>query len=225
MITYYHELQQNTPGWLEVRLGIVTASEAKNLITPTLKVADNQTVRDMANVKLAERITGRYIETPQSKDMIRGHVEEPIAKSLYLGDIKDCGFIRSSKLGFDVGFSPDGLIGNDGFVEVKSRIPKFQIETILNDEVPSEYMAQIQMGLFVSERKYCDFIQYSNGLPLFIKRVEPIEEFQGVLERALVIFEGRIKNLNADYRSKIKDLVKTDWVDHNSKTEQDDISW
>jgi len=80
----------------------------------------------------------------------------------------------------------DGLVGKDGLIEIKSRIQKHQIKTIIDDEVPLEYMLQIQTGLIVSERKWCDFISYSNGMPMFVKRVYPIVEMQNkILETML----------------------------------------
>jgi len=76
-------------------------------------------------------------------------------------------------------YSPDGLVDDDGIVEIKCVIPSVHIETILADRVPPEYIKQIQWGLFICKRKWCDFISYSPTVidkPIWIKRVERDEK-------------------------------------------------
>ena len=68
---------------------------------------------------------------------------------------------------------PDGLVGDDGLIEVKSRRQKKHLQTILSDEVPAENMAQLQTGLLVSGREWIDYMSYCGGMPLWVKRVEP----------------------------------------------------
>jgi predicted phage-related endonuclease len=80
--------------------------------------------------------------------------------------------------GFVIGYSPDGLVDDDGLIECKSRRQKFQVETILADRVPEEYMLQIQTGLLVTGREWLDFVSYCAGLPMFIKRVFPDARYQ-----------------------------------------------
>ena len=87
--------------------------------------------------------------------------------------------------------SPDGLVGDLGLIEVKGRMAKYQVQTILEhiappdaaSIIPMEFMLQVQDGLFVTEREWCDFISYSNGLNMAVIRVRPIEEYQ-VAKRA-----------------------------------------
>jgi len=109
-----------------------------------------------------------------------------------------------------VGFSPDGLIGDDGLIEIKSRIQKFQIETIVNNEIPAQYMPQVQFGFYVTQRKWCDFIQYSNGLPLFVKRVLPDDAWQLKIESAIEEIEYKILDTMQLFWGNSKDLVKTE---------------
>ena len=75
--------------------------------------------------------------------------------------------------GFKIGYSPDGLVGKDGLIEIKSRRPKKHLQTIIAGTVPAENMAQIQAGLLVSGRDWCDYISYCGGMRPWIKRVEP----------------------------------------------------
>jgi hypothetical protein len=75
--------------------------------------------------------------------------------------------------GFSLGYSPDGLVGDDGLIEVKCRRQKKHLQTILADEVPPENMAQLQCGLLVSGREWIDYVSYCGGMPMYVKRVYP----------------------------------------------------
>lgn len=194
-VIHHPEIEQGTPEWLELRRGILTASEMKLIITPTLKVASNEKERAHLYELLAQRITG-YVE-PQyvSDDMLRGHEEEEDARQLYAekyAPVETIGFIVNTDLGFKIGYSPDGLVGSNGLIEIKSRKQKYQVETILNDEVPSEYMIQIQTGLLVAGRSWCDFISYSGGLPMFVKRVHRDPAYIDAIAAAAMAFEKRL---------------------------------
>jgi hypothetical protein len=74
-------------------------------------------------------------------------------------------------LNHGVGYSPDAMIGVDGLVEIKTKLPKFQVGVILSGEVPKEHIAQCMGGLWVSEREWIDFISYWPGMPMFVKRM------------------------------------------------------
>lgn len=227
MIKYYKELEQGTPEWFDARCGILTASVMHTLITPTLKIADNQGVRTLAFTLAAQRITGRIMPQAYSKDTERGHAEEPLALSAYEtkhGKVESCGFITNDKLGFKIGYSPDGIQNQvDGKwtkgVEVKSRIEKFQLETFLADKVPSEYMVQCQMGFFIAEMDSFDFIQFSNGMPLFIKSVEPNYDIIDVIEVAAKSFENRVLDIIGQWEEKTQGCIETVWVDHEEENE------
>ena len=174
MLKEYSNLLQGTDEWFDARRGVLTASEMKHIITPTLKVADNDKSRAHLYELLGQQITGYTEPTYLSNDMIRGQEDEIYAREAYAENytpVRECGFITNDKWGFTLGYSPDGLIGQDGQIESKSRRQKFQIETILSNEMPSEYSIQIQTGLLVSEREWCDFISYCGGLPMFVKRI------------------------------------------------------
>lgn len=214
MIKYYRDLEQGTPEWLEARLGIVTASRVKDLLTGTFKLAKGKVVQTYANELASQRITGRLPEQAKGYHLERGHKEEELAIAAYEHDVESCGIITSDDLGFIVGFSPDGLVGEDGIIEVKSRVAKFQVATVLADEVPSEYLMQCQMGLMVSGRKWCDFIQFSNGMPLFVKRVYPDLEIWETLRVVLESFEHTVTDMVIEYMKKVHGLPELPWVDH-----------
>ena len=96
-------------------------------------------------------------------------------------------------------YSPDGLVGDDGLIECKSRRQKYQIETILADEVPAEYLLQCQTGLLVTGRKWLDFISYCGGLPMFVKRVWPCPEIHRAILDAALAFEQRLAAAQTRY--------------------------
>lgn len=196
-ITFHKDLMQGSDEWLSLRCGIITASEMKLLITPTLKIASNDKERAHIYELASQRITGHVEPHYMSDDMLRGLNDEADAKILYnehYAPLETCGFITNNKWGFTIGYSPDALVGEKGLIEIKSRRQKYQIETITKDEVPSEYMVQIQTGLMVSERDWCDFISYCGGLPMYVKRVEADKEYQDAILAAAFSAEQKIKD-------------------------------
>jgi predicted phage-related endonuclease len=203
MIHYYPELVQGSDEWRAARCGLLTASEMHLILTPTLKVASNDKERAHVYELLAQRIT-QYVEPSYiGDDMLRGMEDEIAARDLYrehCAMTDEMGFIVNDKWGFSIGYSPDGLVGRDGQIECKSRRQKFQIQTIACGEIPAEYILQLQTGLLVSEREWCDFISYSGGLPMFIRRVYPDEVVQNAIIEAASIFEGQVAGQLSKYR-------------------------
>ena len=192
MIQLFPDLIQGSDAWLAARCGILTASQMKDLITPTGKVAKNDGQRILYYELLAQRITRHIDPQYMSDDMLRGQEEEVTGRILYdktYARVTSCGFIINDEFGFPLGYSPDGLVGTDGLIEVKSRRAKYQIATLLKNEVPLEYALQIQTGLFVSGRQWCDFISYSAGLPMLTIRVLPDPVLQDVISQAFIAFE------------------------------------
>lgn len=200
---YYHRLQQGCDEWLMMRMGMITASCFSKLVTPTLKIANNETSRAYIYEIAAERMNPVIEPHYTSFDMERGHTEEVLAKVVYgreIAKVDECGFIVNTKLGFNVGCSPDGLVGDDGMIEVKSRANKLQIKTIIEGfdssgpeiTVPKQYMLQIQAQLWVSGRDWCDFISYSNGLNMIVTRVYPMPEYFDVIEAVAISSEEAI---------------------------------
>jgi predicted phage-related endonuclease len=190
----YENLAQGTDEWLEARRGIVTASTVGKLITAkTLKPAHNGTADALTMSLIAERITGHIDPVFVSNDMLRGTLEEPIARDAYAAhtgvEVTQVGFMTEDAYGFTLGYSPDGLVGGDGLIEIKSRRQKKHLQTILEDQVPPENMAQIQCGLLVSGRAWCDYVSYCGGMPLWIKRVHPDEQWMDAIAEAVTQFE------------------------------------
>jgi len=193
-----------------------TAAARKNATTE-LSVADNDTSRALTLALAAERITGWTEPTWTSDDMLRGQLDEPIARAKYAehyAPVTELGFIIREETDWKIGYSPDGLIGNDGLIEIKSRRQKKQLATILNDAVPAENMAQIQAGLLVTGRKWLDYISYSGGMPLYVKRVHPDTRWHDALIAAAQQFEANVHDIATRYTQATTDLPTTERIDH-----------
>lgn len=210
MITYRPDMMQGSDEWRAARCGLLTASEMHLIITPTLKIASNDKERTHLYELLAQRIT-RYVEPTYISDaMLRGMDDEVDALVAYkkaYGQTKQVGFITNDKWGFTIGYSPDGIVGDDGQVECKSRSQKYQIQTLCDyvsvDAIDPDFMIQVQTGLLVSERKWCDLVSYSGGLPMATVRVMPDEKIQAAIVAAAIAFETRLSDKLAKYEAVI----------------------
>lgn len=177
-----------------------------------IETAHGDTARGLTRLLVAERITGYTEPTYMSDDMLRGWEDEPRAIEKYTEHnmpVTTTGFMVRDDWGFKIGYSPDGLVLSDGLVEVKSRRQKKQLQTILAGEVPAENLAQIQCGLLVSGRAWCDYISYSGGMPLWVKRVEPDERWFEAIVSAVQAFEATAKQMTTDYQTAVTGLPMT----------------
>jgi len=221
-VKYHEDLIQGSDEWTQARCGLLTASEMKLIITPTLKLADNDKTRLHLWELLAQRIT-RHVEPHYiSDDMLRGMDDEIRARAKYeelRGPVEQIGFITNDRWGFTLGYSPDGLVGTDGAIEAKSRRGKYQVQTIVEniglgggETIPAEYLMQHQTGLLVSERQWIDFISYSGGLPMAIIRVWPDAKVQNAIVEAAGEFERRLAIKLAVYQKVAPGLIPTERV-------------
>lgn len=209
------DVEQGTDEWLEARRGIITASVVGQLVTPrTIKAAANADQRALVAELAAERITGWVADSYVGGDMLRGWEDEPRARDLYAehyNPVTECGLmIREFARGARLGYSPDGLVGDDGLIEIKSRLPKKHVATVLANEVPSENMAQIQAGLLVSGRDWCDYISYSGGLALWIIRVYPDGRWHDAITEAITTAEDAIASMVTAYTAATAGLPMTE---------------
>jgi YqaJ-like viral recombinase domain len=207
-ITYHPEVEQGSEEWKNLRRGILCASEVKHILTPTLKVANNDKTRAHVWEIAAQRISGYTEPTYIGDAMLRGHEDELKARALYserYAPVTEVGFITNDDLGFMIGYSPDGLVGDDGLTECKSRIQKYQVQTIVENTPPDEFMLQLQTGLFVTRRKWIDFISYSGGLYMVTMRVEPIAEYQAAIRDAAIEFEAKVAAVVQTYNERQND--------------------
>ena len=212
-VTYYRDLVQGSDEWLEARRGLITASNIGKLLTPTLRVADNDTSRNLTLTLAAERITGHIEYQHPTFDMQRGTEDEPWARIAYNehhAPVTEVGFVTLETPDYKLGYSPDGLVGDDGLIEIKSRRAQGQLIAILSDRVPNANIAQLQAGMFVTGRKWCDYVSYSAGLPLYVKRVWADLEWHAAIEAAATIFEININDTITRYQNAARLLPATE---------------
>lgn len=196
------------------------AATQAETVPPVYEVADNDTARNLTFALAAERLAGFTEHTPMTSDMWRGVESEPLARDVYddvFGKVTQVGFMRREEDGWTLGYSPDGLVGDDGLIEIKAPRAKTHVRTILADEVPAHYMPQLQAGLLVSGRKWIDFVSYVGGMPLYRKRVEPDPAWFAVITAACVAFEANAAQIVADYTDRVAGLPQTDRIDYEIK--------
>lgn len=180
---------------------------------PVLQAAANDDSRRLTLLLAAERITGWTEMTFVSDDMWRGIDDEPFARNAYsehFAPVVEAGFMVEDRWGFPIGFSPDGLVGDDGLIEIKSRRPKAHLATILADEPPAENMAQLQCGLLVSGRQWIDYVSYCGGMPLWRKRVEPDPMWLNTIVEAVEALEENIAAIVDTYTAAVTGLPMTE---------------
>ena len=213
----FSDVQQGEPEWHDLRRGMMTASTIGQFITPkTIKPAANDKTRAMAYQLVAERITGRTEDTYVSRDMEIGHIVEPLARDLYsetYEPVEEIGFMVLTEDRYVAGYSPDGAVGADGLIEIKRHLPKLHLELILNNEIPSIHLAQCQMGLFISGRRWLDYLSYCGGMPMWRKRVHPNGDWFEAIEQVLCDFETQAAQMISTYTAATNGLPDTPYVD------------
>lgn len=193
---------QGTDEWLNERLGHCTAS----CFSDVLAKGEGKMRRRYMRQLVAERLTGKPIESWSGAHMARGKEQEPLARIEYQSitglDVEQVGFIRHQSL--MAGASPDGLIGTDGGVEIKSVIPTVQLETIERGLYPPEHVAQVQGNLWITGRKWWDFVSYcpdytNEVLRLYRFRVERDEAYIAELDAQVAKFLDEVDAMVRKY--------------------------
>lgn len=213
-LTTYAELEQGSQEWLDARCGLMTASNIGKLITPsTLKVADNETSRGLTMQLAAERITGHVDFVYPTADMQRGTDDEPFARNVYAANfspVEQVGFMVRDFGDYKIGYSPDGLVGDDGLIEIKSRRPKEHLKTVLKGLPPLENMAQMMAGMLVSGREWCDYVSFCAGLPLWVRRVHLEDRWVTAIHAAAEQFEINATNIVNNFTAATDGLPMTE---------------
>ena len=185
---------------------------------PVYSVADNETSRALTLTLAAERITGWTEDLPMTSDMARGVDAEPFAREEYarhFAPVEQVGFMRLEVPGATLGYSPDGLVGDDGLLEIKSPRAKTHVATVIADEVPAHYVPQLQAGLLVSGRKWIDFVSYVSGMHIRPIRVYPDSAWFDAITEAVGTFEANAAQIVADYEKRVDGLPLTERIDPN----------
>ena len=193
-----HNFDQRSDEWYSIRLGRLTGSDFHTFL------GNSETKKNKLLQKAAEKITGKSDEERIiSEDIQRGvdlEDEAILTYEMTTGNIVDkVGFIESNEY---VGCSPDGLVGNDGIIEVKCPKQSIFLKQVVEEKIKPEYYTQIQFNLLISGRKWCDYIAYNKNFPLFIKRFEIDEEVRDKIIKALEECTNKIKEIVESYKQK-----------------------
>jgi len=179
---------QYTAEWWEARRGLPTASQFSRIVKGdgSTSTQRNAYLYECAAV----RITGIYKPSYTSAAMQEGTDREELSRMIYAMErevvVDEVGFIVSDCGRW--GASPDGLVGNDGVLELKNPEAHTHIGYLLSGKLPSAYYQQVMGEMFVTGRLWADFCSYSPKLPLFILRVYRDDLFCDKLEAALIAF-------------------------------------
>lgn len=189
------------------------APTAEKLIT----AVSAEKARPFLAALAAERITGHVEQIPVTRDMWRGIDSEPFARDAYAEHtgtaVREVGFItRDIGDGVVIGYSPDGLVGDDGLLEIKAPRAKSHLLTAIDAEVPAQHMAQLQTGLLVSGRAWIDYVSFAGGMALWVRRVEPLPAWQAALMNAARTAEAVIADLTERYRAATRGLPVTERI-------------
>lgn len=211
------EIVQGTAEWHQIRLGRVTASRVADVIAKTKSGYSASRKNYLAQLAL-ERLTGQYTEGFTNAAMQWGIDTEPQARTAYEFhrdiDVTEIGFVIHPTIAA-AGASPDGLVGDDGLVEIKCPISATHMETLETGKVPAKYVTQMQWQMACTGRQWCDFVSFDPRFPshmqFFIQRVERDEALIRELEAEVTAFlaelDATVSRLRSKYEPNQKDAA------------------
>ena len=187
-------MEQRTQEWFSARLAKVTASRVADVVAKTKTGYSASRANYMAEL-ICERLTGMQGASYSNSAMAWGIETEPMARAAYEGAVGslviETGFVPHANIEMS-GASPDGLVGDDGLVEIKCPMTATHIETLLGQSVPAKYVTQMQWQMACTGRKWCDFVSFDPRMPenmqIFVKRVERDELLIASLETEVIQF-------------------------------------
>jgi putative phage-type endonuclease len=197
-------MKQGSEEWFAARLGKVTASRVADVMAKTAKKEYAAARQNYLAELLCERLTGKREDKFVNSAMARGTEKEPEARALYMlnsGElVEEAGFVVHPEMPTEFGISPDGLVGDDGLLEIKCPNTWTHIQTIETGEPKKEYFIQMQAQMACTGRKWCDFVSFDDRLPpefaYFKKRIPRDDAF-------IAQMMGEIKEFLADLNETI----------------------
>lgn len=193
-------MEQRSPEWFQARLGKVTASRIADVCARTKSGWGAGRKNYMAEL-LAERLTGERVEGFTNAAMQWGTDQEPEARIAYEfyrdATVIETGFVPHPTIG-DCGASPDGLVGDDGLVEIKCPNTSTHVDTLLGASMPEKYFLQIQWQIACTGRQWCDFVSFDPRLPesmrLFVDRVKRDDAAIEAIEKDVIGFLNELRD-------------------------------
>lgn len=179
--------EQGTDEWLKDRYGIATASRFNDVMAK-IKSGEAAYRYNYKAEKVAERLTGLPTPSFSNAAMQWGTDHEDEAREVYElitgAKVEQTGLVKHKTL--EAGASPDGLVGDDGLIEIKCPNSATHIQTLFAQDMPKKHIAQVQGQMWITDRQWCDFISYDPRMDdknaIFIVRVERDEEYIQLLE-------------------------------------------
>ena len=173
------DIEQRSAEWIKCRIGIPTASCFDRIITPATGMASASAVAYRREL-LAEWLMGEPVSIKESGWMQRGTEMEPEARAFYEfeadAEVTEAGFVFLDERR-QIGCSPDGLVGDDGLIEIKCPAPNTHVGYLIDAKLPTAYIPQVQGALWVTGRKWCDFVSYHPEMESLIVRVRRDEPY------------------------------------------------
>lgn len=187
-------MEQKSPEWFAARCGRATGSRIADVVAKTKSGFSASRANYMAQL-VVERMTGKVAESFTNSAMDWGNEQEPFARAAYEAYssvlVDEVGMVEHPTVEMS-GASPDGLVGDDGLVEIKCPNTSTHIDTLMDKEVPKKYYDQMQWQMACTGRSWCDFVSFDprmpEGLQLFVKRVERNDEYIAELEGDVATF-------------------------------------
>ena len=203
-------MDQRSDEWFQARLGKVTASRVADVMAKTKTGYSASRDNYMAQL-IVERMTGKPAESFSNAAMEWGTAQEPFARAAYEVAqsvmVEEVGFVQHPSIE-QAGASPDGLVGDDGLVEIKCPNTATHIETLLSQSVPAKYIPQIQWQLACTNRQWCDFVSFDPRMPegaqLFVKQVAIDRDYIAQMEQEVNKFLSEVDQKLSQLRSIIK---------------------
>ncbi|UNE54918.1 lambda exonuclease family protein [Bartonella machadoae] len=196
-------MEQRSAQWFQARLGKVTASNVYNILSKTAKGLPTSKYEDYKIKLITERLTGEISPHYETEDMRWGieHEDDALQEYgfIYDANIIKCGFIPHPSIEM-AGASPDGLIGEDGLIEIKCPRSATHMRFCIDEEIKPEYLAQMQFQMACTGRQWCDFVSYdprfthqSSHLRMKVKRVHRDDEQINSINQAVEAFLTQIE--------------------------------
>ena len=193
-------IDQGSEAWHSIRLGKVTASRMKDVLSKGRGTAQSKTAETYMMELLCERLTGESKPFFENDAMQWGTATEPQARSMYElmsgNTVDEVAFVEHNEF---IGISPDGLIGDDGLIEIKCPTTITQVRRALTNDYSKDYYTQIQCQLWVTERQWCDFLSFDPRLDIdasyLLQRVERDDVFIAAMEEKTYLFVDTMNEL------------------------------
>lgn len=205
-------MEQRTDEWYAARLGKVTASRVADVVAKTKSGYSASRDNYMAEL-ICERLTGTRGEFYQNAAMVWGTEQEPHARAAYEAAqgvlVEETGFVLHALLD-EAGASPDGLVGDDGLVEIKCPNTATHLEFLLTSKIPEKYVTQMMWQMLCTDRKWCDYVSYDPRLPehmrIKIIRVVADQVLMTQLENEVVQFLDELNNKLAKLKTQYPEV-------------------